>query len=113
MEPDPPRVLVEGGPVERRINRRIAILTGIAIGIAPVLGWTGVKALNVSSAIRQSRAQSCEKANERHLQAKGFVVQLVAKSAKKPRTAAGKQQQAEETALFLEAIAPKYDCRKF
>lgn len=111
--PEQPKVLVEGGPVERRINRKIAVLVGLLIGIAPVLGWVGVRAFNAAGEIQDSRRQACVKANERHAQAGVFVDELVAKNPQKPKTKPEADLQSEQAKLFLEAIAPHYDCTKF
>lgn len=106
------RVLVEGGPVHRHLSRWLAVLTGVMVGVLPVLGWIGVEALTASSEIQGDRRAQCVKANERHVRAKGFVDQLVAKGPR-PHTTTEARVQNEQAVLFLEAIAPKYDCRTF
>lgn len=43
-----PRILVEGGPVHRRVNRVLAVMIGLLIGVLPVLGYVGVEAFHAA-----------------------------------------------------------------
>jgi|HubBroStandDraft_5_1064220.scaffolds.fasta_scaffold01601_8 hypothetical protein len=115
------RVLVEGGPVHRRINRVLALIIGGLIGILPVLGWIGVEAytashdaheaiVEVKNSRRNSVLLSCEESNSRHHHALIGLEILVAKQGKPNPTAIEKKTNQAIVIAFVEALAPKYNC---
>jgi hypothetical protein len=115
------RVLVEGGPVHRRINRMLALIIGGLIGILPVLGYVGVEAYNASknaheaivevkSSRRNSVLLSCEESNNRHHHALIGLEILVAKQGKPNPTSLEKKTNKAIVIAFVEALAPKYNC---
>lgn len=115
------RVLIEGGPVHRRINRMLALIIGGLIGILPVLGWIGVEAyyashdaheaiVEVKNSRRNSVLLSCEESNNRHHHALIGLEILVSKQGKPNPTAIEKKTNQAIVIAFVEALAPKYDC---
>lgn len=59
--PDKPRVLVEGGPVHRRVNIVLAILIGLLIGTIPVIGGSAFIALRTAQTQKSERAASLQR----------------------------------------------------
>jgi len=130
------RILVEGGPVHRRVNRLLAAIIGLIMGGGLGLGGVAFVALKATHEIAGSRVAaakiSCRDANRRHHEAGPQLVSLLARGAPirdravragqeeairylaggtPPRTALGRLE-AEEIKGFVQIIAPAYNCRR-
>ncbi len=109
---DQPRLLVAGGPVERRVNRTLAAVIGLMIGGGLSLGGIGVIALTTAQEVKSSRVQAveaaCKEANEHHVAAQaGLEALAVSLSPKHQAPSAAKERTIVE---FTNALAPSYDC---
>jgi hypothetical protein len=114
-------LLVEGGPVHRRVGRWLAVLTGLVIGIGFGAGAIGIVALTAAKdahqavrEVKDARAhaivQVCREANERHDTALAGLTVLAVSSAPKNPTLAEAAQRKQVLLAFVNALAPAYDC---
>lgn len=96
-----------------KLSKRI--MYGLLLYFALVVaGFFALQHANdeIQESRRYGLTRACLESNYHHQQAKGYVDQLVAKSPQKHLTREQMKQQHEQVELFLEAIAPKYDCKK-
>lgn len=114
-EPDPPRLLIEHGPVHRKVLRLQAVVAAITIallGAAVGLLLIGLAAHRTSVDVAESRKQSilmgCYESNERHVQVKHGLEALVIK-VDSPHLAI-REVEVKHLLLeeFVQAIAPAY-----
>lgn len=89
---------------------------GLALHASSAAKHASMIALNNTREIRASRRNSilvsCREQNEHHDNARALLGVLLSKSSVKPRNQAQLARQHEEIEIFVEAIAPKYDCAK-
>jgi hypothetical protein len=111
-----PRVLVAGGPVERRLNHILAAMIGVMIGGGLGIGGTAVIALKAAHDVKASRVRSaeisCGEANERHKTAKVGLEALAARTESQHRTPTELRARRVILDDFVSALAPSYDCAK-
>jgi hypothetical protein len=114
MTEQQPRLLVAGGPVERRVNHILAAVVGVMIGGGLGIGGTAIIALKAAHEVKTSRVRSvqisCREANERHVSAQVGLRSLVAKTARRHQSAAEAKKTREIVDAFVNALAPSYDC---
>jgi hypothetical protein len=111
-----PRILVAGGPVERRVNHILAAMIGVMIGGGLGIGGTAVIALKATHDVKASRVRSaeisCREANERHETAKVGLEALAARTEPRHQTLAEIRARRITLDAFVSALAPSYDCAK-
>lgn len=115
------RILVEGGPFHRHVQRALAAITGVLIGGLLGTGGVALVALNAAhdahqaaEAVRLGRVEAirrnCREADERHQTAKRGLEILAARTAPPHPTHAQTVERRATLEAFVESLAPEYNC---